>query len=127
MVTGDILRHLAPQDRAYFRASREARFGMPLEAINEGRQARREDFRKSLAPLRRTLGAQPYFGGDAPLYADYALFGAFQWARCVSEFELLAEDDPIHAWRERLLDAFDGIARAAPACGGGAHEDPTSR
>ena len=38
----------------------------------------------------------------------------FMWARCTSPLELLAEDDPVHAWRERLLDAFDGMARRAP-------------
>jgi hypothetical protein len=27
---------------------------------------------------------------------------------------LLAENDPVHAWREKLLDAFDGMARKSP-------------
>jgi glutathione S-transferase len=27
---------------------------------------------------------------------------------------LLAENDPVHAWREKLLDAFDGMARQSP-------------
>jgi glutathione S-transferase len=42
------------------------------------------------------------------------VFGAFQWARVVSPFKLLAEGDPVYAWRERLLDAFDGMARKSP-------------
>jgi hypothetical protein len=42
------------------------------------------------------------------------VFGGFQWARVVSPFKLLTEDDPVHAWRERLLDAFDGMARKSP-------------
>jgi hypothetical protein len=42
------------------------------------------------------------------------VFGAFQWARIVSPFKLLKEDDPVHAWREKLLDAFDGMARKTP-------------
>jgi glutathione S-transferase len=32
----------------------------------------------------------------------------------VSPFKLLAADDPVYAWRERLLDAFDGMARKTP-------------
>jgi glutathione S-transferase len=32
----------------------------------------------------------------------------------VSPFKLLADNDPVHAWRERLLDAFDGMARKSP-------------
>jgi hypothetical protein len=27
---------------------------------------------------------------------------------------LLAKDDPVHAWREKLLDAFNGMARQSP-------------
>jgi len=29
-------------------------------------------------------------------------------------FKLLAGDDPVHAWREKLLDAFDRLARKSP-------------
>ena len=36
------------------------------------------------------------------------------WARCTSA-GLLAPDDAVHAWRERLLDAHGGLARAAQA------------
>ena len=48
------------------------------------------------------------------MYADYIVFSAFQWVRCSSPFELLAADDRLNGWRERLLDAFDGHARKAP-------------
>ena len=64
-------------------------------------------FAASLEPMRLTLKTQAFLGGVAPNYADYIVFGPFQWARVVSPFKLLAEDDPVHAWRERLLDAFD--------------------
>jgi glutathione S-transferase len=33
----------------------------------------------------------------------------------VSPFKLLMEDDPVYAWRGRLLDAFDGLARKSPS------------
>jgi glutathione S-transferase len=88
--------------------------GMTLEDLVAEREARLPAFRQSLAPLRLTLKAQPFLGGDRPLYADYAVFGPFQWARCISPFAMLAADDPITRWRERLLDAFDGLARTAP-------------
>jgi len=110
----DILRHLHDMDRAYFRKSREERVGMTLEAFVADRNTRVSTFRQSLTPLRLALKTQPFFGGDEPLYADYAIFGPFQWARCTSPFPLLAADDPIRLWRDRLLDSFDGLARAAP-------------
>ena len=94
--------------------TREARFGKPLEEVAASRDKSVETFRKSLDPLRLTLRTQPYLGGDTPNYADYIVFGAFQWARVVSPFKLLAEEDPVYAWRERLLDAFDGMARNSP-------------
>jgi len=31
-------------------------------------------------------------------------------ARNTSPFKLLAERHPVYAWRERLLNAFDGLA-----------------
>jgi glutathione S-transferase len=114
----DIWRHSAPQDQPYFRRSREERFGTSLENVVADREARLPAFRESLAPLRRTVERQPFLGGETPLYADYVAFGAFQWARAISDFELLAGDDPIFTWRGRLLDAFGGFARRHPAYGG---------
>jgi glutathione S-transferase len=114
LVVADIPTHLAANDAAYFRASREARLGKPLEEVAAVRDKGVVNFRKSLDPLRLTLKTQPYLGGAAPNYADYIVFGGFQWARVVSPFKLLEADDPVYAWRERLLDAFDGLARKSP-------------
>jgi glutathione S-transferase len=115
LVIADIWQHLLPEDRDYFRTSREKRFGRPLEAVQAGREARLEDFRKSLQPLRLTLKDAPWFGGDQPRYADYLVFGGLQWARCISSFQVLAADDPVAAWFERCLDLYGGLGRQAPA------------
>jgi glutathione S-transferase len=114
LIVADIPARLAPDDAAYFRSSREARLGKTLEEAAAARDKGVLGFRKSLDPLRLTLKTQPYLGGAAPNYADYIVFGGFQWARVVSPFKLLEADDPVHAWRERLLDAFDGLARKSP-------------
>jgi len=114
----DICHHAAPRDQPYFRQSREERFGRSLEDVIKDREARLPAFRESLAPLRRTLERQQFLAGTAPAYADYIVFGAFQWARAISDFELLAADDSVAAWRGRLLDRFDGLARKSPAYGG---------
>ena len=114
LIGADIHGHLKPEDAAYFRRTREARIGKSLEDAMAGRDKSVEGFRRSLDPMRLTLKTQPYLGGDAPNYADYIVFGGFQWARVVSPFKLLAENDPLYAWREKLLDAFDGMARQSP-------------
>jgi glutathione S-transferase len=111
LIIGDIHAGLPAEDAAYFRQSREVRFGRTLEQISADRDGQCEVFRRSLDPLRLTLRAQPFIGGDAANYADYIVFGAFQWARVTSPFRLLKENDVVFAWRERLLDAFDGLAR----------------
>jgi len=111
----DILHRVADRDRDYFRTTREQRVGKPLEAFVADRESRLAAFRASLAPLRATLKAQPFLGGDEPLYADYAVFGPMQWARCISPFVLLEEGDPVRLWRDRLLDRFGGLARKALA------------
>jgi glutathione S-transferase len=115
LIITDIPKNLHKADADYFRKTREARFGKSLEEIAAPRDKQVDSFRKALDPMRLTLNTQTYLGGSAPNYADYIVFGAFQWARVVSPFKLLNEDDPVHTWRERLLDAFDGIARKSPS------------
>ena len=108
----------ARQDEAnarYFRASREKRFGRPLEEVAAGRDAARPAFRASLEPLRSTLGVQPWIGGQVPLFSDYIVFSALQWVRVASPYAFLATDDPIAAWFERCLDLHGRYAREVPA------------
>lgn len=114
MIAVDIHAHLRPADQAYFRKTREARLGKTLEDAASNRDQAVEGFRNALNPMRLTLKTQPYIGGESPNYADYIVFGPFQWARATSPFRLLKEDDPIYAWREKLLDAFGGMARNSP-------------
>jgi glutathione S-transferase len=118
LVLLDIYSHIGPKDQEYFRQSRESRFAMTLEDFAKDREGRLPAFRASLDPLRRTVERQPFVSGEAPAYADYIVFGAFQWARAISDFELVASDDPVFAWRGRMLDLYGGFARKAPGYGG---------
>jgi glutathione S-transferase len=110
----DVYNCLDADDRSYFRSSREKFFGMPLEAVVADQPGCLADLRKALLPVRHVLKRQAFIGGEAPTYADYCLFGMFMWARGCSTTELLEVDDPVALWRERLLDAFGGVARSAP-------------
>ena len=113
LIVTDILAHLDEKDRAYFRETREKRLGAVLEAVSADRETNVLAFRKTLDPIRTVLAAQPYLGGEIPAYADYAVFGCFQWARCISPFPLLLKDDAVWSWRDRLLSAFGGFAAKA--------------
>jgi glutathione S-transferase len=114
LVVCDIFACLDEKDRAYFRETREQRLGAKLETVSADRETNVLVFRKTLEPIRTLLAVQPYLAGKMPAYADYAVFGCFQWARCISSFPLLLRDDPVWSWRDKLLSAFDGFARNAP-------------
>ncbi len=118
MIIKDIYDHLHEKDKDYFRQTREAAFGATLEDLCAHRQAKLPEFQASLAPLRATLTQQPYLSGQDPLWSDYVVFSAFQWARMTSSFQVLDPQDPVYAWRERMLDLFDGVARKAPGYAG---------
>ena len=107
LIIHDICSRLTPADQVYFRETREKRMGKTIEAVQEGREDRVEGFRAALSPLRATLGEQAFLSGDSVGYADCIVFGGFQWARIMSDFALIEADDPIHAWRKRMIDRFD--------------------
>ena len=111
MVVRDIWERLAPEDQDYFRTSREQRFGRTLEEVQAGREARLDGFRNGLQPLRTALKDAPFLGGAQPLYADYLVFGALQWARVISPLRVLDAADPVSAWFERCLDLHGGLGR----------------
>lgn len=112
----DIYDALDEQDKRYFRESREARLGMTLEAFCQSSPEHIQRFQKQLHPARLTLRQQPFLGGQQPMFSDYLLFSLFMWARSISATSLLVVDDPIYAWRERMLDLYDGLARKSPQC-----------
>jgi glutathione S-transferase len=112
LIIRDIHGGLDEENQAYFRESREKRFGKTLEDMQAGRDGLVGAFRdKALAPLRLTFKRQPFLGGDTPTFADYIVFGAFQWARVVSPFPVLEAGDGVSDWFERCLDLHGGIGR----------------
>jgi glutathione S-transferase len=113
IILPDLFACLHDKDKAYFRESREARFGTTLEQYALPPEQGVSLLREALSPMRSTLQRQPYLAGAEPTFADYIVFGTFQWARSVSPVALLEAVDPVFEWRERLLDAFGGFARNA--------------
>ena len=109
----DVFARLHEKDKAYWRASREKRFGMTLEQYGADPKAALAAFRGALDPVRPVLVQRPFVSGKGPGFADYILFGPFMWARAMSPIRLLEPDDPVYAWRERMLDLWGGYARAA--------------
>jgi len=113
IILPDLFDCLHPKDKAYFRESREARFGATLEQYALAPEDGVSQLRNALAPMRATVQRQRYLAGAQPTFADYIVFGSFQWARAVSPVALVEAGDPVFEWRERLLDAFGGLGRKA--------------
>ena len=114
IILQDLFMSLHEKDKDYFRESREARFGTTLEKYVLPAEEGVSLLREALSPMRAAVQRQPYLAGAQPSFADYTVFGSFQWARAVSTVALVEAGDPVFEWRERLLDAFGGFARNAP-------------
>ncbi|WP_226801634.1 glutathione S-transferase N-terminal domain-containing protein [Alkalilimnicola sp. S0819] len=99
----DLHDRLQPEDRSYFRRTREQRFGMRLEDAQAERPRLLEEIHQALSPVRALLAEQAWLHGETPAYADYILLGTFQWIRAISALDPLADDRPLRNWRERGL------------------------
>ena len=113
-VVRDILDIISPSDQVYFRESREKRFGMSLEEAVKDRASTKKILKKKLFPMRKVIESSSFLGGENPNYCDYALFGAFMWARTASPFQVLEYLDPLNAWHDRMLNLYDNLAKNQP-------------
>lgn len=109
----DLFAILGPEDQEYFRKSREARLGKTLEDFCDP-EVGQTQLAKALAPLRLSLGEQPYLDGAQPAAADYLAFATFMWPYVATGNALLPKEGPLNAWFSRMLEQFDGFAAAAP-------------
>ncbi len=114
LIAADFIQCLAPEDRAYYRSSREAAFGCTLEEYCADRPRWLAEFETTVAPLERTLGEQPYLAGPAPTYADYLVFSVFQYARLGAPEDFVAAGTALRAWRDGLTVAFGGLGNLYP-------------
>ena len=111
VIVADVHERVDSADETYFRESMEKVLKMTLEEARKGRAAAMSRLDRSLEAMQALLKRQPWIAGEQPAYADYILFSLFQWARVMSPQEILQPENPLHGWRERVLDLHDGFAR----------------
>ena len=114
LIAADFILCLDAGDRDYYRSSREAAFGCTLAEYCADRSRWLAEFETVIAPLERTLAEQPYIAGATPGYADYMAFSMFQYARLGSPHEFVREGTALRAWRDGLVQAFDGLGDRYP-------------
>lgn len=100
------------ENKKFFREDREKRLGKTLEEIVANREDTIPELIKILHAMRFMLKKQPFLGGRYPRYADYIVFGAFQWLRVVSGLQMIPKGEPVLEWVERMLDLHDGLGRS---------------
>ena len=114
VIVADIHERVDPRDDAYFRQMMEKIVRTTLEEARAQREAALGRLGRVIEPLQATFKRQAFMAGAAPAYADYILLSVFQWARVMSPHELLAPEDPLCQWRERMLDLYGSFARNVP-------------
>ena len=107
----DIHDNARKADQAYFRQSREARFGKSLEAFVSNREEVLQTLRATMEPLRKTVTDQPFVGGAEANYADFIAIGVIIWVTGFGTLPLFRGDDPLVGWVERCRDLFGGLGR----------------
>ena len=111
IIVGDVYKVLQPDDKIYFRKSREKILNKPIEEIELDSNKYIPVLQKELNPFRKVIRNNNFFTGPKPMYCDYILFGFFMWARNTRKKQLLEKDDVLWLWRERMLNLFDGFAK----------------
>lgn len=113
VVIDDVFDCVHPDDKAYFKETREKRLGA-FDELAAQREQNLAQLQTVLTPLKLTLKAQPYISGETPLYPDITVFGTFLWPHCTSEAEpLFGDDDALLAWWNRMMDLYGGLGRKA--------------
>lgn len=109
LVARDMLAHLEPEDRDYYRTSREERLGASFETL-EGRRAAIElDLAFAVGRLDETLASSPYLAGDAPGWSDIVGFCFLLWVDHVSPRTMPELRDAVRAWYEGRRDSWRSI------------------
>lgn len=114
LISADFIECLAPEDRPYFRSSRETALGKTLEAAGAERPEVLPQFEAACLPLERLLGEQDFVSGHEPRYGDYVVFSVFQWARLGSPHDLVRPGSAIERWRSSMISLFGGLADMFP-------------
>jgi glutathione S-transferase len=108
----DFIACVDPADRAYYRASREATFGAPLEVIAADGDRFHQTFLNRLTLLIDLLSRQSFLSGTENGYADYVVLSLFKYARIARQRDVLppeAKFEGLRRWRDRMFLLFEHL------------------
>ena len=111
---GDVLNGLDAENAAYFRSTREARFGTSIEQLCANRDAVLPEARTAIDPLRAEVAKADWLHGDGPGYGDYITLAFFAWIKAAASTPPLAAGDPLLEYIERGFALHGGIGENLP-------------
>src|SRR5437660_8873480 len=92
----DLFGKVAEKDKAYFRESREKRYGMTLEQVGADPKGALAAFRGALDPVRPVLGQNAFLWVNGPGFADHIVCGPSRWPAAVSPTRVLEPGRPLY-------------------------------
>lgn len=91
---------LCPEDRDYYRRSREERYGMSFAELVAHRSASELDLAFSVGRVSAKLERSPFFSGDQPGFADAVVYGYLLWIELADASAVPELPPDMAAWYE---------------------------
>ncbi len=101
LVASDFPRRLLPEDRAYYRESREARYKKSFEELEAVRPGLELDLAFSIGRLEPPLDAHRYLACDEIGWVDIVAYTYLLWIAFASPRSLPEFVNPVRTWFER--------------------------
>lgn len=94
------IERLCPEDRDYYRRSREERYGMTFTELVAHRSASELDLAFSVGRVAAKLERSPFFSGDQPGFADAVVYGYLLWIELADSSAMPELPADMAAWYE---------------------------
>ncbi len=101
LVAADFLSRLQPEDRVYFKESREARYGRSFEELETLRAGLELDLAFTLGRLEPQLEEHRYLAGDEIGWVDVVTYTYIAWIAFASPRSMPELVNPVRTWFER--------------------------
>ncbi|WP_038013710.1 glutathione S-transferase family protein [Thalassobaculum salexigens] len=94
------IERLCPEDRDYYRRSREERYGMTFAELVAHRSASELDLAFSVGRVAAKLERSPFFSGREPGFADAVVYGYLLWIELADPSAMPELPADMAAWYE---------------------------
>ena len=101
---------ISDEDAAYFRETREERFGVSVEELAK-KPGLQENLAAAFQIVEADLADTPFLGGSEPDLSDYTVMSPLMWKRSITSEAVFTLPPKMAAWHDRMLDLYDGYGR----------------